>query len=138
MNLHLEIITPEKIVYKDDVSEVTVKTDNGQISILPGHVNLLTKVLPCEMIVKKDNQEHFLAITGGFLEINNNNLNLLADYAIRAEDIEIAKIQEAQKKAENMMKDKASEKEFRVAEAELQKALLQLHVASKRGKRKTS
>ncbi|PIZ98735.1 MAG: ATP synthase F1 subunit epsilon, partial [Candidatus Levybacteria bacterium CG_4_10_14_0_2_um_filter_35_8] len=130
MNLHLEIITPEKIVYKDDVSEVTVKTDNGQISILPGHVNLLTKVLPCEMIVKKDNQEHFLAITGGFLEINNNNLNLLADYAIRAEDIEIAKIQEAQKKAENMMKDKASEKEFRVAEAELQKALLQLHVAS--------
>ncbi|PIY94781.1 MAG: ATP synthase F1 subunit epsilon [Candidatus Levybacteria bacterium CG_4_10_14_0_8_um_filter_35_23] len=138
MNLHLEIITPEKIVYKDDVSEVTVKTDNGQISILPGHVNLLTKVLPCEMIVKKDNQEHFLAITGGFLEINNNNLNLLADYAIRAEDIEIAKIQEAQKKAENMIKDKASEKEFRVAEAELQKALLQLHVASKRGKRKTS
>jgi len=138
MNLHLEIITPEKIVYKDDVSEVTVKTDNGQISILPGHVNLLTKVLPCEMIVKKDNQEHFLAITGGFLEINNNNLNLLADYAIRAEDIEIAKIQEAQKKAENMIKDKASEKEFRVAEAELQKAILQLHVASKRGKRKTS
>lgn len=136
MNLHLEIITPEKIVYKDDVSEVTVKTDNGQISILPGHVNLLTKVLPCEMIVKKGNQEHFLAITGGFLEISNNSLNLLADYAIRAEDIEIAKIQEAQKKAEHMMKDKASEKEFRVAEAELQKALLQLHVASKRGKRK--
>jgi len=136
MNLHLEIITPEKVVYKDDVDKIIVETENGQIAILSGHVNLLTKVIPGEMIIKKDNQEHFLAITGGFLEISNNSVNLLADYAIRAEDIEVAKIQEAQNRAERMIKEKVTEKEFRIAEAELQKALLQLHVASRRGKRR--
>ena len=136
MNLHLEIITPEKVVYKDNVDEVIVETENGQISILPEHVNLLTRVMPGEMIIKKGNQEHFLAITGGFLEISDNSVNLLADYAIRAEDIEVAKIEEAQKRAERMVKEKVTEKEFRIAEAELQKALLQLHVASKRGKRR--
>ena len=136
MNLHLEIITPEKVVYKDNVDEVIVETENGQISILPEHVNLLTRVMPGEMIIKKGNQEHFLAITGGFLEISDNHINLLADYAIRAEDIEVAKIQEAQKRAEHMIKEKVTEKEFRIAEAELQKALLQLHVASRRGKRR--
>jgi len=88
------------------------------------------------MTIKKGNQEHFLAITGGFLEISDNSVNLLADYAIRAEDIEVAKIEEAQKRAERMVKEKVTEKEFRIAEAELQKALLQLHVASKRGKRR--
>jgi len=136
MNLHLEIITPEKVVYKDDVDKIIVETENGQIAILSGHVNLLTKVIPGEMIIKKGNQEHFLAITGGFLEISNNSVSLLADYAIRAEDIEVAKIQEAQNRAERMIKEKVTEKEFRIAEAELQKALLQLHVASRRGKRR--
>jgi len=132
----LEIITPEKVVYKDDVDEIIIETENGQITILPEHVNLLTKVMPGEMTIKKGNQEHFLAITGGFLEISDNSVNLLADYAIRAEDIEVAKIEEAQKRAERMVKEKVTEKEFRIAEAELQKALLQLHVASKRGKRR--
>lgn len=132
MNLHVEIITPEKVVYKDDVSEIVVPTETGEIAILPNHVNLLTRILPGEMVIKKGVQEHFLAITGGFLEIVNNNINILADYAVRAEDIELAKAQEAQKRAEHMIKEKSSDKEFRIAEAELQKAVLQLKVAGKR------
>lgn len=134
MNLHVEIITPEKVVYKDDVSEIVVPTETGEIAILPNHVNLLTRILPGEMVIKKGTQEHFLAITGGFLEIVNNNINILADYAVRAEDIELAKAQEAQKRAEHMIKEKSSDKEFRIAEAELQKAVLQLKIAGKRRK----
>ncbi|HZJ18320.1 MAG TPA: ATP synthase F1 subunit epsilon [Patescibacteria group bacterium] len=132
MNLHIEIITPEKVVYKDDVSEIIVPTETGEIAILPDHVNLLTKVLPGEMIIKKGNHEHFIAITGGFLEIANNQVNILADYAVRAEDIEIARAQEAQKRAEHKIKEQSTDKDFRIAEAELQKALLQLKVANKR------
>lgn len=135
MNLHVEIITPEKVVYKDDVSEIVVPTETGQITILPNHVNLLTRILPGEMLIKKDTQEHYLAITGGFLEISDNQVNILADYAVRAEDIELAKVQEAQKRAEHKIKEKASDNEFRIAEAELQKAVLQLKIAGKRKRR---
>ncbi|MFH1187074.1 MAG: ATP synthase F1 subunit epsilon [Candidatus Levyibacteriota bacterium] len=135
MNLHVEIITPEKVIYKDDVSEIIVPTENGQITVLANHVNLLTKILPGEMIIKKGNQEHLLAITGGFLEIADNQATILADYAVRAEDIEVANAEAAQKRAEHMLKEKATDKEFRIAEAELQKALLQLKVATKRKRR---
>lgn len=135
MNLHVEIITPEKVIYKDDVSEIIVPTENGQITVLANHVNLLTKILPGEMIIKKGSQEHLLAITGGFLEIADNQAIILADYAVRAEDIEVANAEAAQKRAEHMLKEKATDKEFRIAEAELQKALLQLKVATKRKRR---
>jgi len=132
MKLQLEVITPEKVVYKEEVDEVIIPTENGQIAILPNHVGLVTKIIPGEMIVKSGKNEHLMAITGGFLEIANNQVSILAEYAIRAEDVEVAKAQDAQKRAENKMKEKASEHDFRIAEAELQKALLQLRVATKK------
>lgn len=136
MNLHLEVITPEKVIYKNEVEQVVVNTQDGQITILPNHIGLLTKLMAAgELIVKKGNQQQMLAVTGGFLEVSNNQVSVLADYAIRAEDIEVAKVQEAQKRAENLMKEKVSEHDFRVASAELQKAVLQLHVAKKHKKR---
>lgn len=132
MKLQLEVITPEKIVYKEEVDEVVVPTENGEIAILPHHVNLVTKIAPGEMMVKTGKTEHFMAITGGFLEVANNKVSILAEYAIRAEDVEVAKAQEAQKRAEHLMKEKSSEHDFRIAEAELQKALLQLRVATRK------
>ena len=72
-----------------------------------------------------------MAITGGFLEVNNNNVSILVDYAIKAEDVEIARAQEAQKRAEKLMQEKATEKDFKVAQAELIKAVLELRVANK-------
>lgn len=128
----LEVITPEKVVYKEEVDEVVVPTDNGQIAILPHHVNLVTRITPGEMIVKKGKTEQYVAITGGFLEVANNQISILAEYAVRAEDVEVAKAQEAQKRAEHLMKEKATDKDFRMAEAELQKALLQLKVATRK------
>ena len=65
MKLQLEVITPEKIVYKEEVDEVVVPTENGEIAILPHHVNLVTKIAPGEMMVKTGKTEHFMAITGG-------------------------------------------------------------------------
>ncbi|MCL5970751.1 MAG: ATP synthase F1 subunit epsilon [Patescibacteria group bacterium] len=132
MTLHLEIITPVKIVYKDDVDEVVVPTVKGEIAILPHHVALLTQVTSGELIVKKNGKEQYLAITGGFLEINNNNVSILADYAVRSEDIEVAKAEEAQKRAEKAMQEKVSEKDFAIAEGELRKSLTELKVAVKR------
>lgn len=131
----LEIVTPEKIIYKGDVDEINVNTSNGQLTILPHHVNLFTKVLPGEVIMKVGGKEQFLAITGGFLEISHNKITILADYAVRAEEIEVEKALEAQKRAEAILKKKEegiSERDFAEAQGELRKALLELHIANRR------
>lgn len=132
MSFVLEIVTPEKVIYKDEVDEAIVNTVEGQIGILKNHVRLLTKLVPSELTVKKGSSIQHMVVFGGFLEVGDNKATILADYAIRAEEIEIAKAEEAQRKAEQTMKEKASEHDFRIAEAELQKAILQLNVARKR------
>ena len=100
MNLLLEIIQPEKVVYKDEISEVIVPTVNGEIAILPNHINLLTQVNPGELIIKKGITSEYLAITGGFLEVTSSKISILADYAVKAQDIATAQVQEAKKRAE--------------------------------------
>ncbi len=132
MKLFLEIITPTKVVLSEEVDELTIPTAEGEISVLPNHVNLLTKITPGEMIIRKGNKSDLFAVTGGFLEISNNKVSLLADYAIHADDIEIAKVEEAKERAQKAMKEKLTEDDFRVANAELAKSLLQLKVARKR------
>jgi F-type H+-transporting ATPase subunit epsilon len=131
MKLALEIITPTKVVLSEEVDQITIPTVDGEITILPNHVNLLTKIIPGEMIIKIGNKSDNFAVTGGFLEITNNHVNLLADYAIHANNIEIAKVEEAKARAEKAMKEKLTEEDFRVANAELAKSLLQLKVARK-------
>lgn len=135
MNLLLEIVTPEQKVYKDEVSEVIAPTVKGEIAILPNHINLLTQIKPGEIIVKKGTSLQSIAIIGGFLEVNGNKITILADYAVKAQDIEIASAQEAKKRAEKVMSEKASDNELRIAEAELIKAILELKVATKHKKR---
>jgi len=133
--MQLEIVTPEKIIYQGEVDEVIVNTADGEIGILPHHVNLFTKVLPGEMTIKIGGKEQFLAITGGFLEVSNNKISLLADYAVRAEEIEVEKAIAAQKRAEEVLKKKEeglSEKDFASAQGDLRRALLELHVAKRR------
>ncbi len=133
--MQLEIVTPEKVIYSGEVDEIIVNTADGEIAVLPQHVNLLTKVLPGEMTIKIGVKEQFLAITGGFLEVNNNKISLLADYAVRAEEIEVEKALAAQKRAEEIIKNKAegiSERDFATAQGDLRRALLELHVAKRR------
>ncbi len=77
--MQLEIITPEKTVLKEEIDEVVVNTTNGQIAILPGHINLLTTLVPGEMTIKAKGKETYLAVTGGFLEVQNNTVSVLAD-----------------------------------------------------------
>ncbi len=131
MKLVLEIITPTKVVLKEEVDEITLPTLNGEISILPNHVNLFTKISSGEMIIRRNNKQDLFAITGGFLEVSNNHVNILADHAIHSADIEIAKAQEAQERAKQAMKNKEDRRAYLTAEADLRKALLELKVAKK-------
>jgi len=137
MNLSLSIITPEKVIYNDEVDEVVAPTVNGEIAIFPNHVNLLTQIIPGELILKKGSTQQYLAITGGFLEIQNNKINILAEYAVKAQDIETTRAMEAKKRAEKVMNEKSTDNEIKVAQAEMLKAILELKVATKHKRRLT-
>ncbi|MBI3985097.1 MAG: ATP synthase F1 subunit epsilon [Candidatus Levybacteria bacterium] len=131
MSLQLKLITPTATVMDEEVDQITLPTANGEITILPGHVNLVTKVVAGEMITKKGNRSQGFAVFGGFLEVSKDKVSILADYAVRAEDIEVGRAKEAQERAQKAMKDKATGQDFRIANAELRKALLELKVATK-------
>lgn len=137
--LHLEIITPERVVFAEDVDEVVIPAVEGEVTILPEHIPLFTRVLPGEIKFMQGENEHFLAIAEGFLEVLNDHVNILTNYAVRSEEVEIAKVEAAKKRAEEALSEKKSEQGVVVAEAELRKAILELKVARRRhGTRPTS
>lgn len=133
--MQLEIVTPEKNIYKGNVDELYINTVEGEIGILPHHVNLFTKIEPGELRLKISGREQFMAITGGFLEVSNNKVTILADYAVHAEEIEVQKAMEARKRAEEILKKKESqisERDFAQAQAAFTQAILELRVANRR------
>lgn len=134
MSLSLKIVTPTKIVFEDaEIESASFPTSEGEITILTGHIPIVTKIIPGEITIRKKGKEHSLITTEGFLKLESNNeILLLADYAVRSDEIEIAKVQEAKKKAEQAMKEKLSQKDFAIAEAELRRTLLELKVSQRR------
>ena len=132
--LKLRISSPEKLVFEEsELLSVTIPTANGEITILPGHTPLVSKVIHGEIVARKRDKEHSLITTEGFLKLSAaGEIEILSDYAERSEDIEIAKVERAKKLAEETMREKKSESEFILAEAELRKTLLELKIAQKR------
>jgi len=130
--LHLEIITQERKVFDDEVDIVLAPAHEGQIGILYGHISLLTKLQPGELYIVKGPSMTILAVTGGLLDVNDNQVTIMADNAVRADEIDIAKVETAKKKAEEALKEKLSVRDFAVAQADLRKAVLELKVVKKR------
>ena len=132
--LAISIVTPEKIIYEEQgIDSISLPTTQGEITILPKHIPLIAKVTPGEIVIRKDSKETSLVTTQGFLKLDSDgSASILADYAIRSEEVEIAKVLEAKKKAEESMNAKRTEKEFAIAEADLRRTLIELKVAQKR------
>lgn len=132
MKLSLQILTPDRELLNEEVDEILVPTVNGELGILPNHASILTQIQPGELTVINGSKRSSYAITGGYLEVNDNKVNILGDFAIRSEDIELAKAEEAKKKAEALMKDKTSNVEFAEIEAQLRRSLLEIKIGQKR------
>jgi len=131
--LSLSIISQEGPLLTTEVDQVNAPAEMGEVTILPGHIPLFTKLRDGVVIIKTDGKEEEFAIVGGFMDVGpNSQITILSDAAVRAGDINIAKAQEAVKRAEEDMKVKASEISFKEAEASLRKALLELRVAGRR------
>lgn len=131
--MKLEIVTPEKIAYSEKADQVTLPTMEGEITILPGHVSLITSLLSGELSLKRAEQNIILATGGGFAEIHNDKISVVTDIAQRPEEIDEKAAEEARKRAEDALKEKErlSEEEYAFTAATLEKALAQLKVKRK-------
>jgi F-type H+-transporting ATPase subunit epsilon len=126
--LKLEIVTPEARTYSEDVEMVTLPGIEGEMGIYPMHVPLMTQVVAGEVIARKDGQDQFLAIGDGFVEITGDRVAILTDMAVKAEQIDEAKAEEARKRAEARLQEKLTDEETASVQAALAHSLAQLHV----------
>ena len=126
--LKLEIVTPDAKVYSDDVEMVTLPGVEGEMGIFPNHVPLMTQIAPGEIIARKSGQDLFLAIGEGFVEITGERVAILADMAIRAENIDESKAEEARRRAEARLAEKIDDEESAMVQAALAHSLAQLKV----------
>jgi F-type H+-transporting ATPase subunit epsilon len=130
--LKLEIVTPESIVYSEDVDMVTLPSVEGQLGILPEHVGLMTQLVPGEIIVRRDNHDEFLAVGEGLVEITGKRVSILTDMAVAADKIDEARAEEARQRAEARLREKLSAEEIASVNASLARSLAQLHVKRRR------
>src|SRR5690348_14655343 len=127
MPLHLKIVTPEKEVFDEEVSQVNVPTTEGTLGILPNHANLMAKVIPGELEIKKTGKSDHMAIGFGFLQMAKNNLVIMADLATRAVDINERELEEAKKRAQQALSQKLTDQEHAETIAFIQRTTAQLN-----------
>ena len=134
--MRLEIVTAEGTIFADDVNEVVAWGIEGQLGILPHHAPLMTMLQPGDLLIKKDNEEHYLAISGGFLEVRPDKVIILADACERAEEIDIERAEAARRRADEILKTRPPDVDTAAAEAALRRSLARIKVAEKRRRKK--
>jgi F-type H+-transporting ATPase subunit epsilon len=135
--LHLEVITPERRVYEDDVDMVIAPASEGYVGILPHHAPLLTGLGPGAFRVKKGDVEEVLAVFGGFMEVRGGRVVVLTEAAEHAEEIDAGRAQEARDRAQQALAaGPVSAADEQRARAALQRALVRLRVSESRRRRR--
>jgi len=105
--IEFEIVTPERVVLKEEVLQATIPTQSGEITILPDHIPLVSILNPGVIELKKPSGENeIISVSGGFVEILKNKIVILADTAELAIELDEQRIEEARKRAEEMKKSK--------------------------------
>ena len=137
MSLKLEIVTPEKKVYSETVDSVVLPTTSGEVGILPGHIPLITEIKAGELAITKDGVIDLLAVDIGFAEVIGDTVSVLTEAAVDIEDIDLATVEEAQRRAEEALKEAEGQDmdqdEILALEARVRFALVQ-QLAKKKGK----
>jgi F-type H+-transporting ATPase subunit epsilon len=126
--LKLEIVTPEARTYSDNVEMVTLPGIEGEMGVYPQHVPLMTQLVPGEIIIRKDGQDLFLAVGDGFVEVTAEKVSVLTDMAVRSDDIDEAKAEEAKRRAEARLAEKIDEEEAATVTVALANSLAQINV----------
>ena len=130
--IKLDIVSAERVVFSDDVDLVVAPGVEGQLGILPHHTPLMTTLQPGELRVRKGGEEFFMAISGGFLEVRPDRVIVLADAAERAEEIDVARAEEAKRRAQERLSQRALGLDVAQAEAALRRAITRLEFVQRR------
>lgn len=133
--INFEIATPERIVYKEMVDSLTLPTREGEITVLPNHIPLVSVLVPGAITVRKGKAEQYMAVSGGFIEVQpGNRVVVLADTAERAEELTEVAIEKARTDAQRALSEKrgADAESFAAAAAALERELARLKVVRKR------
>ncbi len=131
-SLLLQIVTPEAQAFSGQVEMVTLPGVEGEMGIYPNHVAMMTQLTPGEIIVRKDGQDHFLAVGEGFVEITGSRVAVLTDMAVNAGEIDEAKAEEARRRAEARLAEQLNDEEAATVQATLANSLAQINVKRRR------
>ena len=130
--LILEIVTPERRVVKEEVDEVVCPGIEGEFGVLPGHTPFLTALKIGELSYRVGDQRKYIAITWGYAEVDGSRVEILADMAETAEEIDLRRAEEAKSRAESALKIAQEEVEFEKEQVSLEKAVIRIQVAGKK------
>jgi len=126
--LKLEIVTPEGVTYSEDVEMVTLPGSEGEMGVYPNHVPLMTQVIAGEVAARRNGRDEWLAIGDGFVEVTGERVAILTDMAIKADNVDEAKAEEARRRAEARLSEKLDDEEAALVSAALAHSLAQLKV----------
>ncbi|MBP2655237.1 MAG: atpC 2 [Firmicutes bacterium] len=127
--VRLDIVTPERIIFADDVNMVIARATDGDIGILPGHAPLIAGLDVWPLRIIQDEGEKELAICGGFIEVRPEKISVLANCAELPEEIDVTRAETAKGRAENRIKESDASIDVQRAEAALKRAIMRLKVA---------
>ncbi len=138
MTMHVDIVSAEEEIYSGTAEMLFAPTADGEVGIMPRHTQLIARMKPGEVRIRKGDDEQIFYVSGGVLEVQPNVVTILADTAIRANDLDEAQALEAKKRAESAMQNKKADMDYALAQAELIEAIAQLRtiqkIRQKRGK----
>lgn len=126
--LQVSIVTPDGPVFDSGVEMLSTKAESGELGILPGHIAMVAPLQICEVRLINGNDTEYVAISGGFLEVQPEKVTILAQTAELAENIDIARAKSALKRAESHLQGKQDDIDFKRAELALKRAMNRIHV----------
>ena len=131
--LHLQIITPDKLLVRADADQVQIPGKSGYLGILPGHAPLITELMIGEISFSKGGAAQYFAVSWGFAEVLPDKVTILADTAERAEEIDVKRAQEAKARAEQALREASPELDYDAVNFALRRAEVRLEVAARAG-----
>lgn len=129
--LRLEIVTPDKVVLEANVDYVGAPGVDGEFGILPGHIPLLSALALGELYYKQGQETHWVFLAGGFVEVSDDKVSILAESAELSSDINTERAEQALKRAQKRLEEHKPDTDDLRAQAALQRAILRLNVAKR-------
>lgn len=129
--IQVDVVSAEAEVFSGQAEFVSLPGESGELGILPGHTPLITRIKPGAVHIHNGQNEELVFVAGGILEVQPNKITVLADTAIRVHDLDEARALEAKARAEENLKDNASDVDYARAQAELSVAVAQLAALAK-------